>query len=211
MPKKDIIIIGGGGHAKACIDVVESTCLYNIVGYVDKESKLNSCFNLDYLGKDDILHKYIPTCAFLIAIGQIKDPHPRINIFENMLKKGAKFPSIISPSAYVSKYAEIGLGTIVMHGAILQANVKVGNNCIINDRSLLEHDVIVGDYCHISTSATLNGAVEIGANTFIGSGSVIKNGTRINKNVIIGMGVIVLHDILEEGIFLSDYYKKNES
>lgn len=205
MLKEDIVIIGGGGHAKACIDVVQSTDLYNIIGYVDKEPKLDTKFNISYLGTDDILDKYIPDCSFLIGVGQIKNPQPRVDIFEKMLKKGAKFPAIVSALAYVSKYAEIGTGTIIMHGAILQANVKVGNNCIINDRSLLEHDVIVGDYCHISTSATLNGDVEIGANTFIGSGSTIKNGVHICKNVIIGMGSIVLYDILDEGLFLSTY------
>lgn len=208
MLKEDIVIIGGGGHAKACIDVVQSTGLYNIVGYVDEEPKLDTNFNINYLGTDDILDKYITDCSFLIGIGQIKNPQPRTNMFEQMLKKGARFPAIVSPSAYVSKYAKIGAGTIIMHGAILQVNVKVGNNCIINDRAVLEHDVNVGDYCHISTSTTINGGVEIGASTFIGSGSTIKNGVHICKNVIIGMGAIVLYDILDEGLFLSAYSKK---
>lgn len=203
MLKKDIVIIGGGGHAKACIDVVQSTNLYNIIGYVDKEPKLDTKFNISYLGTDDILDKYIRDCSFLIGVGQIKNPQPRINIFEKMLKKGAKFPSIVSASAYVSKYAEIGIGTIIMHGAILQANVRVGNNCIINDRTVLEHDVIVGNHCHISTSAILNGEVEIGTSTFVGSGCIVKNGTKICEKVIVGMGAVVLRDILDEGLFLS--------
>lgn len=203
MRKKDIVIIGGGGHAKACIDVVQCCDMYNIIGYVDREAKLDPRFNISYLGNDDTLDIYIPTCSFLIAVGQIKYPQPRSNIFLKMLKNGAKFPSIVSPYAYISKYAEIGIGTIVMHGAILQANVKVGDNCIINDRAVLEHDVIVGDCCHISTSTTLNGGVEIGTNTFIGSGSTVKNGVHIGKNVIVGMVSIVLYDILNEGLFLS--------
>lgn len=210
MLKEDIVIIGAGGHAKACIDVIQSTGIYNIIGYVDKGAKLDSKFNIAYLGTDDILDKYIPTCSFLIAIGQIKNPQPRIDIFYNMLKKGAKFPSIISPHAYVSKYAEIGIGTIVMHGAILQANVKVGHNCIINDRAVLEHDVIIGDSCHVSTSVTLNGNVQVGDNTFIGSGSIVKNDVHVCKNVIIGMGAVVLYDIFDEGLFLPVYSKKNE-
>jgi sugar O-acyltransferase (sialic acid O-acetyltransferase NeuD family) len=208
MLKEDIVLIGGGGHAKACIDVVQSTNLYNIIGYVDEEPKLDIKFNISYLGTDDILDKYISYCSFLIGIGQIKNPQPRFGMFEKLRKKGAKFPAIVSPTAYVSKYAEIGAGTIIMHDAILQANVKVGNNCIINDRALLEHDVIVGNNCHISTSATLNGGVEIGANTFIGSGSIIKNGVHICENVVVGMGSIILCDILNGGLFLSNISKK---
>lgn len=206
--KQNIIIIGGGGHAKACIDVIESTELFNIVGYVDNESKLDPGLNIRYLGNDDILDKYLSDCSLIVGIGQIKNPRTRINIFEKMIKKGAKFPSIISPFSYVSKYSKIGNGTIVMHGAIIQANAKVGNNCIINDRALLEHDVVVGDNCHISTSSTLNGNVKIGDNTFIGSGSIVKNGVNICKNIITGMGAIILNDLIEEGLYLTSYSNK---
>jgi sugar O-acyltransferase (sialic acid O-acetyltransferase NeuD family) len=203
MKKENILLIGGGGHAKACIDVLESTGQYNIVGYVDKAPMLENKFAINYIGTDDCLDAYIATCSFLISVGQIKNPQPRINLFEKMISKGAKFPSIISPTAYVSKYANIGIGTIIMHGAILQANVTVGNNCIINDRALLEHDVIIGNHCHISTSATINGNVEIGAKTFVGSGSIIKNGICICDEVIIGMGTTILYDILDKGLFVS--------
>ena len=34
--KKKIILIGAGGHAESCIDVIESTNKYEIIGLVAK-------------------------------------------------------------------------------------------------------------------------------------------------------------------------------
>jgi FlaA1/EpsC-like NDP-sugar epimerase len=34
---KKIILIGGGGHSKSCIDVIENENKYKIVGIVDKK------------------------------------------------------------------------------------------------------------------------------------------------------------------------------
>ena len=89
-------------------------------------------------------------------------------MFNNLKKIGYKFPSIVSPLAYVSPQAKIGEGTIVMHGAIVNRGAIVGNNTIINTKALVEHDAIVGNNCHIATGSTLNGGALIGNNSFIG-------------------------------------------
>ena len=95
-----------------------------------------------------------------------------------------KLPVIISPYAYVSPYAQIGCGTIVMHNAIINADARVGDNCIINSRALIEHDVVIGNHCHISTGAVVNGAVEVGDNTFIGSGASSCSGGQNSVELI---------------------------
>ena len=39
MKKIKLALIGGGGHAVSCIDVIEKTNKYKIVGLVDDKSK----------------------------------------------------------------------------------------------------------------------------------------------------------------------------
>ena len=196
---KEIILIGGGGHCHACIDVIENEDIYLIKGIV-LPSLENSKSILGYpvIGTDQDLPKLLKeTSHALICIGQIKNFEIRKNNFELLKKYGANFPIIKSPGAYSSRHAILGEGTILMHGSIVNSNAQVGANCIINTRSLIEHDAKVEDHCHISTGAIINGGVKVGMGSFIGSGSVLKEGIEIGKRVIIGAGQTILKNILD--------------
>lgn len=187
-----IILIGGGGHCKSIIDVIEQEAKFEIAGIVDKSKKTDSSL-LGYpiIGDDDELGNLSKKYKYaLITIGQIRSPLTRINLFNLVLKKGFEVPFIISPNAYVSKYAKVGKGTVVMHGSIINANTTIGENCIINSKALIEHDCNILNHCHISTNATINGSVTIEEGCFIGSNSTIVEMTKIKKNSFINAGTI---------------------
>lgn len=195
MHKENIILVGGGGHAKACADVILSTNKYTILGYIDLKESLDSKYGISYLGDDSTIEKYISNSSFLITVGQIQSPSIRIKLYNKLKELNANLPIIISPNAHVSTFANIAEGTIIMHGAIVQFNANIGANCIINDRALIEHDARVGNHCHISTAAVLNGDVTVHNHVFVGSGSILKNGITISDNVIIGSGSNVVNNI----------------
>ena len=176
MIKEQIILIGGGGHCKSCIDVIEMQGLYNIAGIIDISTNIgNKVLGYTVIGSDNDLSKIAKTYKnFFITLGQIKDFSKRKSIFEHLVELNINIPSIVSPLAYVSKHALIGKGTIVMHSAIVNAEASVGENCIVNTRSLIEHDAFIGNHCHISTGAIVNGGVKIGDCSFYGSGAVSK-------------------------------------
>jgi sugar O-acyltransferase (sialic acid O-acetyltransferase NeuD family) len=195
MSKKKLILIGGGGHAKACVDVINSTDKFHIVGYFDKIQTIEAKFDIPYLGDDSNIDKYVNDVAFLVTVGQIESANIRIRLYEYLSSIKAELATVISKHAIVSEFANIGNGTIIMHSAIIQSNVTIGNNCIINDRALIEHDVEIGNHCHISTGSILNGAVKVGNSTFIGSGAIIKNGLEIGDNATIGFGSLIKENI----------------
>ena len=193
----EIILIGAGGHARACIDVVELSGKFKVVGLVEK-NEVNDQGNLGYpiIGTDDDLQEiHQKHNNALITVGQIKSAETRIKLFQLLKEIGYVLPVIVSPRAYVSKHAQIGHGTIVMHGSVVNANVKIGKNCIINNNTLIEHDAIIGDHCHIATGAIVNGAVTVGSQSFIGSGVVTKQKISIGKNCIIGAGCVIKKDV----------------
>ena len=188
---KKIILIGAGGHCKSCIDVIEIQKKFKIVGLVDNKKKF-FMINYKIIGEDKELKKFSKKAQYaLITTGQIKNSKIRESLFNKALNNGFKFPTIISPIAYVSKHASIGQGTIVMHGSIINAGAKIGKNCIINSKSLVEHDAIIGDHCHLATRSTVNGGVIIKNNTFIGSGSVIRQNIKIGKNCLVNVNLFV--------------------
>ena len=195
--KEKIILIGGGGHCKSCIDVIEQQGKYQIAGIVDVSEKLHQkVLGYEIIATDDDLpqlaHEYE---NFLITLGQIKSPEKRIRIFQTLKESGAKLPVIISPLAYVSKHAEIGDGTIIMHQALINAGAKIGKNCIVNTKVLIEHDAIIGDHCHIATGAIINGGVRVGSGTFFGSNAVCKEYIEIGENAVIGCGTKIIKNI----------------
>ena len=210
MNKQKIILVGGGGHCKACIDVIEAENKFQIEGILDLPNKLGEQV-LDYkiIGNDNDIAKYAKKgFSFLLTVGHIGDEKLRQKLFDEIKKEKGELPSIISSNAYVSTYSEIETGTIIMHQAIVNANSKIGENCIINNKALVEHDCNIGNNSHISTNAVVNGTCNIGNNCFIGSSSVIKNNTNICDKVIIGAGSVVTKDIIEAGVYVGSPAKR---
>ncbi len=206
MAKKDLILVGGGGHCKSCIYVIEAEGAFNIAGIVDVEGKLREKV-LDYeiIATDNDLESLATQYQyFLITIGSIKDSRKRIDKFDYLKQLGATFPVIVSQLAHVSKSACVGEGTIVMHKALINADSRVGKNCIINTSALIEHDSTVGDHCHISTGCIINGKCHIGNRVFVGSNSVVIDCVNIGDDVIIGAGSVVSQSISEAGIYVGN-------
>jgi sugar O-acyltransferase (sialic acid O-acetyltransferase NeuD family) len=190
-------VIGAGGHARSCIDIIESNGDYSVAQIIGQESELGLSIlghTISYSDSDlaNLRTKY--QYAF-IAVGQIHSPAIRKKLRLAMSELGYTFPTITSRSAVVSKYSRLGPGSIVMNGAILNADSTIGENVIVNSGSIIEHDVFIGDNCHISTGVTINGGSRIGEGTFLGSGTIVKDGVEIGDNCFIGMGSIITKSI----------------
>lgn len=183
---KKIYLIGGGGHCKSCIDVIESTNEYEIQGIFDVKEKVgDTILGYQVIDTDENIKKYIAEDTFfLITVGQIKSSDMRVKIFNYDLN----WATILSPRAYVSKHASVGEGTIVMHDVVVNAGVKVGKNCILNTKSLVEHDSVIEDHCHIATASIVNGDCVVKHGSFIGSNTVLKNGKVIEASSVITYG-----------------------
>jgi sugar O-acyltransferase (sialic acid O-acetyltransferase NeuD family) len=202
--KPSLILIGAGGHARACIDVVEQEGFYEIAGLIGLPKEVDDThFGYRVLATDQEFRILAEQFKYaLVAMGQINSAAHRIRLFTRGQEAGFIFPTVIAPTAYVSPHAKIGAGTVVMHGATINAGVIVGHNCIINSNSLIEHDTRVDDHCHISTGAVLNGNTSIGAGTFIGSRAVIREGVSIGENSLVGMGLTVRHNLANNKKYL---------
>ena len=190
---KEIILIGGGGHCKSVIDVIEQEGKFQIIGIVDKPELLGvKVLGYPVIGNDsdlaDLSKKYRYA---LVTVGQIKSSSLRVRLFKLAIKVGLTMPNIISPRAYVSKHAMVGQGTVIMHDVLVNANAKIGENCIINSKALIEHDAIIEDFCHIATNAVINGAAIVRQGSFLGSGVITKQGINVEKNSFIKAGSLL--------------------
>ena len=198
MITESILLLGAGGHARSCVDVIEQEGRYTVGGLVGLPKDAGRrVLGYPVLGTDGDLPDLLPRFAHvLIALGQLKSPDARMKLHALLEAEGCSMPVIVSPRAYVSAHAQVGAGTILMHGAVVNAGARIGRNCIINSQALVEHDAVVGDHCHIATAAVINGDVSIGAGSFIGSNACVRQGIRVAERCVVGMGQLVLSDCI---------------
>jgi sugar O-acyltransferase (sialic acid O-acetyltransferase NeuD family) len=200
----DLLLIGGGGHCLACIEVIESTGAWRIAGIVDLKNKIGSeILGHRVIGDDGDLPTLLRSHPdALVTVGQLGDPSLRIALFERLRGAGARLPSIVASTARVSRHASLGAGTLVFHQAFVNAGARVGENCIVNSGSIVEHGATIGDHCHVSTGAVVNGDCELGRGVFIGSGAILRQGVRLVEGCVVGAAAVVVKHLERPGIYV---------
>lgn len=196
MLKREIILLGGGGHCRSCIDVIELAGDFKIAGIVEQpgKGKADSILGYPVIGYDNGLPQLRNKFDHaLVTVGHIGSGTVRARLFHELKKLNFSLPVIVSPLAHVSKHAAIGEGTIVMHKAVVNAGARIGSNCILNTSCLIEHDARVGDGTHISTGAVLNGGSTIGSGCFVGSNATIVNGINLPDDYFFRAGALVVN------------------
>lgn len=197
MKKRDVIIIGAGGHGKAVADIV-LRCGDNLLGFLDDcPCYPEALYGYPILGKIPDYEKY-PDATFLVAIGDAKI---RRKIVERM--QGVNWYTAIHPAATVSEMGvRIGEGSVVAAGTVISPFAQIGNHCIINTCAVVEHDCWVEDYVHVAVGAKLAGTVTVGQGTMLGMGAMVCNNIHICEDCTIGAGAVVLHSIDENGTYV---------
>lgn len=186
--KPNILLIGGGGHCKSVIDVIELENKYKIAGIIDKKELIGEkVLGYKIIGCDNDLKLFFKEYQYaVITVGQISSNNLKVRLFDLVKNIGYTLPVIKSPLSYVSKHTVIEEGTVIMHNALINASAHIGKNCIINTKALIEHDAIIEDNCHISTGSIINGGVLVKANTFVGSNSTTKEYVEITDFIKAG-------------------------
>ncbi|MFZ3122398.1 MAG: acetyltransferase [Thermodesulfovibrionales bacterium] len=193
-----IVLLGGGGHAKVLIDLINACGRYEIAGIVDAQLAAGvSVSGATVLGDDRILSELyekglINAC---IAVGSVGDNSKRKALYEKVKNAGFLIPALIHPSAVISGKSQIREGTQIMAGAIVQTDSIIGENTIVNTGAIVEHDCTVGKHVHICPGAVISGGCTIREASFIGAGATVLQGIKIGSNSIVSAGAVVINDV----------------
>lgn len=187
--ENDIVIMGNGGHAAMCIDILLEQNEFNLVGFIDKFNASNNKHNLDYLGSIDNLDYLISKGLknLIIGVGFVGRLKTREKYYEEFCKK-INIPTIIHNTAIIEKSAKIKQGCQIMAGSIIGSNTIINENCIINSGSIISHDSIINKSSHITPGAILGGFVNIGRRCTIGMGSTIYYRLEIPDDTTVNNG-----------------------
>lgn len=204
MNKAGLVFLGGGGHCKVVLSLIKQTGGFEPYGILDNKLEIGSVVfdNVRVIGTDNSLGdiKLKGIHHAFITVGSCKDNIIRQKLYEFIEKMGFDSPIICAPSAIIDAKAEIGAGSLIMHGCIVNTDTSIGKNCIINSGAIIEHDCHVGDHCHLAPGVKVSGNVKVGEMSFIGIGSTIIQGIKIGRNVTIGAGTTIIKDIPDNSV-----------
>ncbi len=203
----NLIIIGGGDNAGAIIDLIvdnnEGIIIKGISDVVATNKEINGY-------KVTLTDNEVTECLEEnhIIVSYARDMQVREKIYNFFKDYEAKFATLKSRSAYISKTSKLGEGSIVMPGSVIRNQVIIGKNTLINSNATIEHGCIIGDNCHIAPGAVLTGNVIVKDNSFIGANSTILPNIKIGFGSIVGAGAVVTKSIPDNEIWIGNPAKK---
>lgn len=199
MSDKNLLIMGAGGHGKVIADIAVKTGEWRQIAFLDDDESITSSMGIAVIGKGTEIEQYIDEYDVFVALGNNEARKKYQDFLENA---GARVPVMIHPNAVIGTQVEIGAGTAIMAGAVINCCSTIGKGCIINTGATVDHDNVLEDHVHISPGAHLAGNVHIGKGTWVGIGATVGNNIHITGGCIIGAGAVVIKDIDQPGTYI---------
>jgi UDP-perosamine 4-acetyltransferase len=189
-----VVIIGGGGHAKVVIELLEDAAQYQIAGCTVSGAEASFVLDIPVLGEDSELPRIYASGVrhAIVAVGGNRVRRTLAQMARNI---GFQLISAVSPRAIVSKRAELSAGIAIMAGAVVNSCCRLGEGCIVNTGATVDHDCRIGDWAHIAPGTNLAGRVTVGEGAFLGIGSRVIPGITIGEWTTVGAGAVVVRDL----------------
>lgn len=200
----EIVVIGGGGHAKVVISILRKLNGPRILGYTDRMDH-GAILGVPFIGPDRelaSLEARPKKLAAVLAVGQVGLGEKRFKLWAELQLPSLYFPFIVSPHAIFNEGVSGGEGALVMDGAVINSGTSIGRGTIVNTNSTIEHDVALEDWVHVAPGATISGGVKVGRFSMIGTGATVIEGVKIVTGCMVGAGAVVVHDLTEPGLYV---------
>jgi len=172
-------IYGNGGHAKVIRSILKEKersmwflpeCKDDLIVIDDKDHEKRW-----KTGYEDMLG--------LIAIGDNAARQAVANRINH-----AKYAVLKASGTTIQDDVFIDLGTVMIHGAVVNAGSSIGRHVILNTNSSVDHDCEIGAFAHIGPGATVCGGCKVGEGALIGAGAVLCPGVVIPPWALVKAG-----------------------
>ncbi|WMN11156.1 acetyltransferase [Marivirga salinae] len=191
-----MLLFGASGHAKVIVDILLSKGI-QVKGFYDDDESIEQLWGIPVIGKPKDFNSSIEEC--IVSIGK---NDTRKKVVQQIAD--AEFGIAIHDKSNLGSHVEIGEGTVIMAGTIINADTKIGEHVIINTSASVDHDCLIEDFTHIAPNASLCGGVEVGEGTLIGAGATVIPLVKIGKWCTIGAGAVVVEDVPDNSIVVGN-------
>lgn len=195
---KNIILLGGGGHGKVVVDIIEKQRQFNLVGVLDSDLPIGeSLLGYTILGREKELPALVSQWdlhGMIIALGDNWSRSTAVERIQKVLPH-LRFVNAIHPCAQIGKEVTLGVGNVIMAGCVINSGSRIGHFCICNTNCSIDHDCAVADFVSFGPNSCAGGNVHVGAYTAIGLGANIIQEIRIGEHTVVGAGSTVINDL----------------
>jgi sugar O-acyltransferase (sialic acid O-acetyltransferase NeuD family) len=194
---KRLALLGASGHGKVVADAALAAGWHEVVFFDDAWPSRADNGHWPVIGDSAALLASVDGFdGVVVAIGNCT---VRWKLQGQLEDAGARMATVVHPRAYVSPFARLGAGTVVMANAVVNADAVVGSAGIVNTGATIDHDCALAHGVHVSPGAHLSGNVTVGACSWVGVGAAVRQGIRIGDNVVVGAGAVVVRAV-EPGV-----------
>ena len=192
--EKNIIMIGAGGHGKSVINVLWQAG-YTVKAVIDESQEKwgDNLLGVPIISPESDIAT-TPGQEAIIAIGDNTNREKTSRKFAHL-----KWVTVISPFATVYPHANLGVGCVVLPGAIIGSDVIVGDHVIISSQAILAHDCKIADFVHLAPGVTLTGNVTVGKGSFLATRCNVIPGVTVGKWAMVGAGATVMRNVPDNG------------
>lgn len=192
-----LVIYGAGGHAKVIVDMAEKSGR-RIIAVLDDDPGRRGMLLMGHavLGGWDRVADLVAGGAarFVVAIGTNR---ARLAVARRLADAGAAFLPVVHPSAIIASRVDIGAGTVLMAGVVVNPETRIGSHAIVNTGASVDHDCVIGDGVHVAPGCRICGEAAVGDGALLGVGAVVLPGCRVGAGAVVGAGATVTADVAD--------------
>lgn len=193
-----MVMVGASGHGRVALDAARCQGQYEIVGWADTfVAEGTEVAGLKVLGKPSDMVRLAAAHRLDGFFLGISDNVIRSKVHDTIRETcpGLEFVRIIHPSAVVAADVEVGPGTLILAGAVVNTQSRIGPGCIVNTRASLDHDGEMKPWSCLLPGVVTGGNVVIGEYACVCLGAHLVHKVRIGDHAVIGAGSVVLADV----------------
>lgn len=200
---KDLIILGTGVHGAEMVEIVHRVNAgkktWNLIGFLsfDKSQKGQSFNQTPVLGSFDDIPSF--TDALFI-------PNNKWN--RSIPLPMDRVASLIDPSTFVSRTAQIGKGVVLYPHCYVGLQAKIGDFVFSLSNSVMNHDVVLETGVIVTSGVMLAGSVHVEEGCYLGQACTVREKLRIGKGSLIGMGAVVVKNVEPNSVMVGSPAKK---